>query len=172
MKQKIAVGIDPGLATGGMIAWNGKEILETQKLGVKNIKDIVEIPVGDIQFVKTVLRAEKYVKQIISTLSQWNNKYDIVIIGIETFIDLPGKSKNKETGQQIWFKDRWKTPLVIGMLHPYLQAYNIHYQNPSILAAYREQMADLVEDYPQISSGHLASAWCHADYAWKIFQSL
>lgn len=173
------VGIDPGMTTGGMVLLKENEIFDTASFGQKRKKDAQSPFLGDPNFGLSMLRAEECIHTIIEVLEKWSKDVEIKGVGIEGFVDLKSRKKHRdEEGQQLWIRDRWKTPLVIGMLHPYVVKYPLSYQNPAILKGYEIKLgmiksktmdSDTLKGWEKITSPHQASAWCHADYAQTLF---
>jgi hypothetical protein len=173
--SRLVAGIDPGLATGGMVAIVNHKIVAVQSL--KSVREEND-STGDPVFTDAILRAEKICVTVTQTLFQWEREWGpIQLIGIESFVDLPSRLRHQNAaGQPIWIKDRWKTPLVIGMMHAYLREYPLQYYNPAILQSFRDELSGLQDParrgkiYPGaelLSNDHLMKAWCHAMYAYQ-----
>ena len=168
----LVCGIDPGLATGGMVLLRvqPEEVLAVQRLKTKP-GDQSQVA-GEKQFAQAVARGRLQVQQISAFLQE----HDPDFISIESFVDLASR-KGKED------RLRWTTPLVIGMIDAELQklgmAERVRYQNPSILSQFRTEMSQLGEANKNrkrpdlllpgdhlISNPHLLSAWAHA--SWRV----
>lgn len=157
--MKIA-GIDPGLASGGMVLLDHAEdtVLKVKKVSAK--KDTVIEVTGDNEFTAAVIRAGKWVDIVEKTLREWQP--DLVVI--ESFADLNSKRYRG------FVQKRWQTPLVIGMLVSRLNGvYNIQYQHPAVLHQLRVERAEALQDRTLhgglLVSEHLVSAWAHAVWA-------
>jgi len=163
-------GIDPGLATGGMV------LLQVQPEEVLAVKSLKTKPgeqarvAGEKQFSEAVARGRDQISQITEFLQQHNPDY----ISIESFVDLASRKGRQD-------RLRWTTPLVIGMLDAELQrlgmADRVRYQNPSILSQFRVELGKLkdrnrlrsktdvfIPGDQLVSNAHLLSAWAHASW--------
>lgn len=141
--SSLILGIDPGLATGGLVLIRSgatdsdDEILEAVSLvdkkslvekDKKEVKALVEERNnwGDKQFTIAVLRAQRWSKSCIKAIKELENKYGkIDYIGIESFVDQPGRAK---TLMQL----RWQTPLLMGILTVALAELGYSFENGKI----------------------------------------
>jgi hypothetical protein len=124
--SSLIIGIDPGLATGGMVlirvgsSSSADEVIEAismvdkKELVDKDKKRALELidsginRWGDREFTATMLRTERWVKKAIKEISKWEKEYGpIEKIAIESFVDQPSRAKQL-------IKLRWQTPLLIG----------------------------------------------------------
>lgn len=124
--SSLIIGIDPGLATGGIVLIKvGRTSLDDEVIDSFSMvekKDLlnkdkeravklIELGVnrwGDREFTLAMLRTDRWVKKAIAEISRWEKEYGkIDKIAIESFVDQPSRAK------QI-MKLRWQTPLLIG----------------------------------------------------------
>lgn len=171
-------GIDPGLATGGMVLLGvePERVLAALALGQARVPRGYRAPrVGDSQFNAALARAQAWVDKAAAQVREWEP--DLVVI--ESFTDLGSHARR---GFQ---QKRWQTPLVIGLLHARLLSdglsrEQLQYQNPAVLKQMASERARwqaalktqtiferdvLLPGDRLISSPHLVSACCHASWA-------
>ena len=164
-------GIDPGLATGGMVLLQvepEEKVLAVQRLVTKP-GDAARVA-GEKQFAQAVGRARMQVETMLGFLEEHKPDY----ISVESFVDLASRKGRQD-------RLRWTTPLVIGMLDAELVRLGlsdqVRYQNPSILSQFRGEMGQLGDANKKrgrgdlllpgdrlISNPHLLSAWAHASW--------
>lgn len=178
-------GIDPGLATGGMVLLGpGGDVLDVHSLGVrKGRAGSVGDEHADAQFTEAVLRANVYVPSALAKLAEWEPDH----VAMETFTDQESRAKRRNSKGQVQFdRNRWMTPLVIGVMLPGLEdlgfdmgSGRLHLQNPAILHQFRDEIGLydhrlkqgkgplrqlLSAGDEQLTSEHLVRAWCHGTY--------
>jgi hypothetical protein len=148
--KKIA-GIDPGLASGGFVVIRGgdRSVIKAYSLveSKREREEAKDLAVhfsnqagiwGDNEFTTAVFRAEKWMQTFDQSYNDFNNEYGkIDYFAIESFVDQ--RSRAREEKQQL-LKNRWHTPLLIGLLVAYLnerdykpQNHNLFYQNAGII---------------------------------------
>lgn len=188
-KVKIA-GIDPGLASGGIVVIEGwpesviyaKSLVASTSSAKQAAKETGEIlsPTngwGDKEFTAAVLRAEAWRNVFVRTLHEILDDHDIDVFAIESFVDQ--RSRAREEKQRL-IKNRWHTPLVMGMIHQELEKrdfnvrnHGVVYQNAGIVIKQanveiaqlkaRKSKEDLVVPGDRvITNDHLRKALAHA----------
>jgi hypothetical protein len=164
------LGIDPGLATGGMVLLEvePERVLKVQRLKTKPGEG--ESVAGEKQFSQAVARGRIQVAQMREFLIETEPDF----ISIESFVDLASRKGKQD-------RKRWTTPLVIGMLDSCLQDLGmedkVRYQNPSVLFQFRVEINQIAEANRKrgrsdslvlgdklLSNEHLISAWAHASW--------
>ena len=166
------LGIDPGLATGGMVMLRAhpEQVLAVGRLATKASE--AERVAGEKQFALAVGRARVQA----GAVRQFVEEHDPDHISIESFVDLASRAGKED-------RKRWTTPLVIGMIDAELRDLGVdsrvRYQNPSVLAQFRSEISALQEanrlqrgrksdvlvpgDH-LLSNPHLISAFAHASW--------
>lgn len=128
------LGIDPGLATGGMVLLESLttrdrviaagSLVEKRGTAGDAKREVSEITDGlsgwgDREFAAAALRAERWIERFDPIFMEWSEKHGINKIAIESFVDQ--RSRAREDQQRL-VRDRWKTPLLIGELATYLSS--------------------------------------------------
>jgi len=170
--METVLGVDPGLATGGMvlIEANPERVLAVGRM--KTIASQGEQVAGEKQFASAVARARIQAKALREFAEEHNPDH----ISIESFVDLASRAGKED-------RKRWTTPLVIGMMDAELRdlgmADRIRYQNPSVLYQFRVEINQIMEANRQrgkrqkdalclddrlLTNSHLISAWAHASW--------
>lgn len=176
------VSIDPGLATGALVLTRCADETVLDAVSLKTNADKTRRDsFTDDEFHDAVQRATQWVAVATTYLRQWNVKYGVQRVVVESFVDLGSHA----TSGHAWRSKRWMAPLVIGMLHPNLVALvgadNVHYQNPAVLAHMRTEIAQveaankkagrkrahdvLVAGDHQLRDEHMIRAWAHGSWA-------
>jgi hypothetical protein len=158
--SKIA-GIDPGLASGGMvvIATGPDRVIEAYSLvekkgrhaAAKSEARALAEPLdgwSDAEFSAAALRAEQWRDQFATALDQFEAEHGAIdFFAVESFVDQ--RSRAREEKNRL-VKNRWQTPLVIGLLAAELEKRDISvrnqrliYQNAGIVI--RQWSAELAE---------------------------
>lgn len=166
------LGVDPGLATGGMVLIEAEpeRVLAVGRL--KTTASEGEQVAGEKQFAAAVARARIQA----SALRAFVEEHSPDFISIESFVDLASRAGRED-------RKRWTTPLVIGMMDAELRdlgvAERVRYQNPSVLQQFRTEINLLSEANAKpgkrrhdaliagdtlITNSHLISAWAHASW--------
>jgi hypothetical protein len=175
-------GVDPGLATGGivLVSKDSDEILGVQRLYSTMKKKGDDEPLGDVRFTDSVNRAAVISKTVLDFIDV--HKPNLVVV--ESFVDFGSQAKRTNTqGGAFFAKDRWKTPLVIGYLSAGLaeRSFPLIYTNPQILRQYADEISmlggkrdeDVIAPNDRLlTSDHLIKAWCHADYASRHWEEI
>lgn len=128
MSDVFVIGIDPGLATGGMVLIkvgasdqkdevidvfslvDKKSLIEADRQKSRDIINASSRPWGDRKFTETSLRVDRWVEMATAKIKEWEVKYKAIqAIAIESFVDQPSRAK------QI-MQLRWQTPFLMGVL--------------------------------------------------------
>jgi hypothetical protein len=149
--SKKVAGIDPGLASGGFVVVKGGDrsvikaysLVEKKKEREQAKKMAVDLSKqagtwGDNEFTTAVFRAESWMKKFDQAFNEFTSEHGIIdYFAIESFVDQ--RSRAREEKQQL-LRNRWHTPLLMGLLVAYLnerdynpQNHNLFYQNAGII---------------------------------------
>lgn len=143
MKPVLIAGIDPGLATGGLVlvrsgrtdredeVIDAKSLVATKKeiaSAKKEALELIEVNSwGDKAFVTACLRVDLWVKHCVEALVQMEKDHGrITCIGIESFVDQPSRAK-------VMMQLRWQTPLLMGVLLAALEKEGFCLRNNRII---------------------------------------
>jgi len=148
----LIAGVDPGLASGGLVLINGSEQNEvlasysmvekkgSSKQAQAEAKSLTEHLSGwsDLEFLAASLRAQAWINNFIQVVDTIEKEFKLPDVwAIESFVDQ--RSRAREEKQQL-IKNRWHTPLVMGMMARVLQERGITpesqrliYQNAGIV---------------------------------------
>jgi hypothetical protein len=185
------IGIDPGLTSGALVAWDGQSVLaaKTYTWTAKTKREILgkrEHDIGDMPFTDAILLARAQAQRMVENLESviYEQGSRPIAIGIESFVDQRHRAR-EEKGYLI--KERWKTPLLIGALNERLEDLGYHTSDGTILwqnaGVVLKQKGDviralanmnetsnflqpLIRNYSTLTNDHLRKAWAHADWAW------
>jgi hypothetical protein len=190
--ELLIAGVDPGLASGGLVLLSsvGPEVRAAVSLvEKKSQREAAQQRAGDLaaeldgwsdrEFASAALRAENWRDSFAQAVDQLiAEQGPIDYFAVESFVDQRSRAREE---QQRLVRNRWQTPLVIGMLAVVLEQRGITvgnqrliYQNAGIvirqwsaelseLKDRRRGQSDLfVSGDRQISNDHQRKAWAHA----------
>ena len=178
-------GIDPGLASGGIVLLDQEKVLETASLvekkgAVKKAKEEARILTdnldgwGDKEFIAASLRTVGWLARAEEVLNDWEKKYGTVqFYAVESFVDQPSRASQEKAGL---LRKRWQTPFVMGGLATLLARRGVTaangrlvYQNAGVVIRQWHKEIALLEKggsiYPgdeKITNDHLRKALVHA----------
>lgn len=182
-------GIDPGLATGGLVLVELGDVERVrasvslvEKRGAvaeakRQAKDLAAGLGGwsDIEFLAAALRTESWCGRLAETLDALEDEHGTIdVYAVETFVDQPSRAKKV-------VRSRWMTPLVIGRLTALLAERGVTpanggvvYQNAGVVIQQsqkelallesrgRDKRDVLVEGDHLVSNDHERKALMHA----------
>jgi hypothetical protein len=187
----LVAGIDPGLASGGLVVIdvNDRErvvaaisLVETaaERAYARTQADEALAAWGgwsDREFVTATFRAQRWLGQFQQALATITEHQPVTYFAVESFVDQRSRAREE---QQRLIKNRWHTPLVIGLLMSELERYGatagnerVVYQNAGVVI---RQLADeiarlknrkgvrdiLVPGDQMIRNDHQRKAFAHA----------
>ena len=172
--MSLVLGVDPGLATGGLVLLSAEPETVLAVGRMKTTAQAGEQVAGEKQFASAVARARIQSQ----TVSDFAKEHQPDYISIESFVDLASRAGKQD-------RKRWTTPLVIGMIDYQLRELGldktVRYQNPSVLYQFRTEISQLQEANRLpgkrkqdvlvagdclLTNEHLISAWAHA--SWRV----
>lgn len=193
MRRKTLIcGIDPGLASGGLVVidhLDADRVLESVSLVEKRgavkaaraqAEDLAEKwgGWGDMQFTSAVLRSEAWCERVQTKLDEIEAAHGPVdFYAIESFVDQPSRARQDKAGL---LRGRWQTPLSTGSLAVLLAARGadvrggqVIYQNAGVvIPQWRSELAQLeaskgqdsgvAPDDHKVGNDHERKAFIHA----------
>lgn len=170
--SSLVCGIDPGLASGGLVvidALDGDRVIAAYSL-VEKKGDSKEARAraeemaaslggwGDKAFTSAALRSTSWIAKAEEALSEITKKHGIVAwCAVESFVDQPSRARKEKEGL---LRNRWQTPLSMGALALVLSSFglslergNLVYQNAGVvLPQWRDELA-LLESKKEVVAG-------------------
>lgn len=160
---RLICGIDPGLASGGLVVINTADknrVLASRSLvekpgEAKKARSTAEAGAsgiggwGDMQFTAAALRSESWCLKVRQALDEICEEYgSIEFFAVESFVDQPSRARKEKAGL---LRNRWQTPLSIGGLAAVLREHRadvangrVVYQNAGIvIPQWQTQIAQL-----------------------------
>jgi hypothetical protein len=192
MNSPLIAGVDPGLASGGLvlISIQPNEVLAAISLVEKKgqrqaaqqeVKELAADLDGwsDKEFASAMLRAESWRDNFRIAVDQLLEEYGAIdYFAVESFVDQRSRAREE---QQRLVSNRWQTPLAIGLMSQVLEQREITvrnqrliYQNAGIvirqwsteLSALKNRRRGQEDLYipgdRQITNDHQRKAWAHA----------
>lgn len=138
-------GIDPGLASGGLVVINAADgnrvltslsLVEKSGAAKKARSEAEEIASsvggwGDMQFSAAALRSERWCAAVREALSEITDEYGpIAFFAVESFVDQPSRARKEKAGL---LRNRWQTPLSIGGLAEVLREHGAEVSNGRVV---------------------------------------
>jgi len=135
------LGIDPGLASGGLALIRGDaattEVLAAVSLveargtpaaAKREVAELEKYTNGGIdrEFSAAMLRVASWIERFERAVDEIFEEFDVDAVAVESFVDQ--RSRAREEKQRL-IKNRWQTPLVIGLIADRLEKHQITMRN-------------------------------------------
>lgn len=162
-KSSLICGIDPGLASGGLVVIDASDrdrvvaaySLVEKKGAVAEAKKEAEDKAhelegwGDKAFTSAAIRSEKWIGKVEEAMEEISREHGpIAWCAVESFTDQPSRARKEKEGL---LRNRWQTPLSMGGLQLVLAKFDLSlengklfYQNAGVvIPQWRDELARL-----------------------------